>query len=328
MSIINLLYNPQEIPEKAFLQSFVVRRALLERLLKGIHDTPRGRRFQHVLLQGQRGQGKSTLLRMVYLSVRDDPALSGWLIPILFKEEEYSVRSLCHLWERTADYLAECPSFENLNNEFGITSASVYYEEDCFKTLNNALERKDKHLLLLIDSFGEMLDKFDATNQQRFREILITCHRLRIVGASIATLKQDYDQSKPFFQFFRMHTLNSLDAEETRELMLSRRTADQQKRMAEILKARPGKLEVLRRITGGVPRTLIQLFEIFLDDDGDAMKNLNVLLDQVTPLYKHRIDALSTQQQAIVYELAMGWDALSTKEIAEKTRLESKAVSS
>jgi hypothetical protein len=324
---VSTLYNPQEMPEDAFRQSFVVRRGLLEDLLREIRKAAPGQRFQHTILQGQRGQGKTTLLRKLSLCVRDDPELSGWLIPILFREEEYSVVALCRLWERTADYLAEHPGFENLPEQFEAALVSPHYEKDCFDILAHALEREDKHLLLLIDNFGEMLDKFGKADQQRFREILLTSRRIRIVAGSAATLEQHYDHGKPFFNFFRLRTLEGLNAQEARELMLSLGDEDQKKRMAEILEIRPGKLEALRRLTAGVPRTLVLLFEIFLDDDGSAMEDLEVLLDRVTPLYKHRLDDLPTQQQAIVYEIAMGWDAMSVKEIAAKARLPSKQIS-
>lgn len=327
MPAISTIYNPQEMREDLFLKSFVVRRALLDELLRDIRDTAPGERFQHTILQGQRGQGKTTLLRKVSLCVRDDPALSPWLIPILFREEEYSVVALCRLWERTADYLAEHPGFEHLPDEFQAGLESPHYEADCFEILARVLEREDKHLLLLIDNFGEMLDKFGKADQQRFREILMTSRRIRIVAGSAATLEQHYDHGKPFFNFFRLRTLGGLNAQEARELMLNLGTDEQKRRMAEILETRPGKLEALRRLTAGVPRTLILLLEIFLDDDGSAMEDLETLLDGVTPLYKHRLDDLPPQQQAIVYEIAMGWDALSVKEIAAKARLPSKQVS-
>lgn len=101
----------------------------------------------------------------------------------------------------------------------------------------------------------------------------------------------------------------------------------QQRRIKSILKKTPGKLEALRRLTSGIPRTLILLFEIFLDKNGTAMQTMEQLLDRVTPLYKHRLDDLPSQQQAIVQEITLGWDAMSAREVAQKTRLDSKKVS-
>ncbi|MEA2091903.1 MAG: tetratricopeptide repeat protein, partial [Campylobacterota bacterium] len=78
---------------------------------------------------------------------------------------------------------------------------------------------------------------------------------------------------------------------------------------------------------GGVPRTLVMLFDIFIDDGGNAFDDLLKVLDEATPLYKHRMDDLPPMLQDIVHTIAMNWDGMMTKEIAQKTRLESKVVS-
>lgn len=321
------VYNPQEMPEDQFVERFVVRRDTLEALLKQIRLAAPGQSFKHTIIQGLRGQGKTTLLRKLSICVRDDAELSPWLIPILFREEEYSVTTLCRLWELAAEHLAERPEFEELPDQYEEAYQSPHYEKDCFSILADALEKTDKTLLLLIDNLGEMLGKFGLREQQRLREILTTSRRIRIVGASAITLEQHYDHGKPFFQFFTMKSLDGLNAEETRELLLGLGDEEQTQKMAEILRTQPGKVEALRRLTAGVPRTLILLFEIFLDDHGSALHDLDMLLDRVTPLYKHRLDDLPAQQQAIVTAIALGWDAMSTKEIAQKTRLPSKQVS-
>jgi TPR repeat protein/DNA-binding transcriptional regulator GbsR (MarR family) len=321
------VYNPQEMPEDQFVERFVVRRDTLESLLQQIRSAAPGQQFKHTIIQGLRGQGKTTLLRKLSICVRDDAELSPWLIPILFREEEYSVTTLCRLWELAAEHLDERPAFEGLSDQYEEAYQSPHYEKDCFLILAEALEKTDKTLLLLIDNLGEMLGKFGIRDQQRLREILTTSRRIRIVGASAITLEQHYDQGKPFFQFFIMKSLDGLNAEETRDLLLGLGDEEQTQKMEEILRTRPGKVEALRRLTSGVPRTLILLFEIFLDDHGSALHDLDMLLDRVTPLYKHRLDDLPPQQQAIVTAIALGWDAMSTKEIAQKTRLASKLVS-
>lgn len=324
---IAAVYNPQEMPEEQFVARFVVRRDTLDALLRQIRSAAPGETFKHTIIQGLRGQGKTTLLRKLSICVRDDAELSSWMIPVLFREEEYSVTSLCRLWELVAEHLAERPEFEGLPDQYEEAYQSPYYEKDCFSILADALQKADKTLLLLIDNLGEMLGKFGIRDQQRLREILQTSRRIRIVGASAITLEQHYDQGKPFFQFFTMKNLEGLNAEEARDLLLGLGNEEQTKKMEDVLRTRPGKVEALRRLTAGVPRTLILLFEIFLDDHGSALHDLDMLLDRVTPLYKHRLDDLPAQQQAIVNAIALGWDAMSTKEIAQKTRLPSKQVS-
>ena len=43
----------------------------------------------------------------------------------------------------------------------------------------------------------------------------------------------------------------------------------------DIIATQYHKIETLRQITGGVPRTFVMLFDIFIDDEGDAFECSN-----------------------------------------------------
>jgi TPR repeat protein len=119
-----------------------------------------------------------------------------------------------------------------------------------------------------------------------------------------------------------------LSKDETVSLLSALGERHHKPQIRDIINQKPGKIEALRRLTDGVPRTMILLFEIFIDDEkGDSFKDLDMVLDRVTPLYKHRMDELSAQQQELVDIIALHWDAVPVKAIAGKSRLESKAVS-
>ena len=48
-----------------------------------------------------------------------------------------------------------------------------------------------------------------------------------------------------------------------------------EERIQTIIREQPLRIESLRRLTGGVPRTVVLLFEIFVDDEnGDSFKDL------------------------------------------------------
>ena len=101
-----------------------------------------------------------------------------------------------------------------------------------------------------------------------------------------------------------------------------------EERVKYIVENEAARIETMRRLTGGVTRTMILLFEIFVDDEsGNAYSDLEAILDRVTPLYKHRMDDLTPQLQRIVHVIAMHWDAIAVKDIAKKTRISSKTVS-
>ncbi|RKT47379.1 hypothetical protein [Thiocapsa rosea] len=320
------IYNPQAIPENEFLGRYSVRLELTDKLLRmilasGAEDDP-----EHTIVQGQRGQGKSSLLRRIQIALRDNQETCDWLIPLLFREELYGVTSLCRLWEEAATLLCGRPGFEGLPDAIESVWETPHYEKDCYLMLDRALADQGVRLVLLIDNIGDLFGKLKRPEQQRLREILHTTKRIQIVGASTAMLEQHYDHGAPFYQFFREINLPGLSGEEALTLLRHLGTPEQQARMEEVISQTPERIETLRRLTAGVPRTLVLLFEILLDRDGNAFRDLELLLDRVTPLYKHRMDDLPTQQQAIVDAVALGWDALSTGEIARATRLPSKQV--
>ncbi len=320
------VYNPQAMPEAEFLARYSVRLELTDKVLRTILSSGPQDEPEHAIVQGQRGQGKTSLLRRIQIALRDNQETRDWLIPLLFREELYGVTSLCRLWEEAASLLCDRPGFAGLPEAIEAAWETPYYEKDCYLILDRALADQGLRLVLLIDNIGDLFGKLKRPEQQRLREILHTTKRIQILGASTVMLEQHYDHGAPFYQFFREINLPGLSQEEALTLLRHLGTVEQQARLEEVIVHTPGRIETLRRLTAGVPRTLVLLFEILLDRDGNAFRDLELLLDRVTPLYKHRMDDLPTQQQAIVDAVALGWDALSAGEIARATRLPSKQI--
>lgn len=330
---IAAIYNPQNQTKTQLIESFVVRQKLFHKLFKAIKEAKMEVPEQHYLIQGRRGMGKTTLLLRIAYEIENDPVLNSWLIPVIFNEEEYGIRRLFKLWERIMELL------EQRNPEFNFEQAERLklskqfvddntYERALFEHLSAELKRTGKKIILFIDNFGEMARKLSDEEAHRLRKILQTSPDIRIIAASAVVLESFYRYDHPFYEFFRVEELKGLDKKETRDLLLSLSEHYKKETVAHIVEQFPGRIEALRRITGGVIRTIVLLFEIFADDDdGSAFNDLELILDRVTPLYKHRMDDLSDQQQAIVEAIALNWDALSVKEIAEQTRLESKIIS-
>lgn len=202
------------------------------------------------------------------------------------------------------------------------------YERAMFELLSAELQRYGKKTIVFIDNFGDMTRRLTDAEAHRLRKILQTSVDIRIFAASSVVLEAFYKYDHPFYEFFKIEELRGLTEKETRELLLNLSEYYKKEAVARIVEQNPGRIEALRRTTGGVIRTMILLFEIFADDeDGSAFRDLEIILDRTTPLYKHRMDDLSDQQQAIVEAIALNWDALNTKEISDRTRLESKVVS-
>lgn len=322
-------YTPDEIDETEFLAKFVVRNHDFDDIFDDIKSSDYAVPSQHFIIVGQRGQGKTTLLRKIKLAVQAEPTLADFLIPIKFSEEQYQIRSLSRLWEEIADYL-QCTAeddFATIHDDMESHFDDADYELKSFSYLEKAVKAKNKKLLLLIDNIDELLGKLKEKEQRRLREILLTSPTLKIIGGSTKMLEQHFDYGKPFYEFFKIIRLSGLNKQECFDFLASMGDEQQKKKIASIIKNTPERIETLRRLTSGVPRTMVMLFDIFVDDGGNAFDDLLKILDDATPLYKHRMDDLPETLQDITHTIAMNWDGISTKDIAKKTRLESKTVS-
>jgi TPR repeat protein len=308
----------------------VVRLKEYSEIFKSIENDKMQSPTKHYIIQGPRGSGKTTLLLRLYYEVKDSTDLKRWLIPVRFDEEQYNVRTLYKLWENVALYLEDEleEGFSGLYDEMQKSIEEREYEKICYELLQKNLKKQQKKLVLFIDNFGDMLVKFQKREHQRLQDILTFDNDLRIVGGSSIVLDYKQDYVQPIYELFRIIQLEGLTQKETTNLLLRLGKYYDTLSVKEIIENDPGRIESLRRLTSGVPRTIVLLFEIFVDNEsGDSFRDLETILDRVTPLYKHRMDDLSPQQQEIVHAIAMNWDAVGVKEIARITRMESKAVS-
>lgn len=328
-NLVSTIYNPHNQSEDELLNAFVVRLKTFEKLKRDLEASTMKSPEQHYIIQGVRGMGKTTLLRRIEIEVKQNEKLNSWLLPIIFNEEEYGVSSLADVWEKLAEYLELADeTFDGLVESITPHYQNDNYERTAFELISTALKKQKKKVLLLIDNIGDILKKFSETEEQRFREVLLTSCDIRLFGATSIYLEQLNDYKKPLFDFFKYLHLDGLSKTECQDLMRKLGEAYQEEEIERILKEQPERIEILRRLTGGVIRTSVLLFEIFVEKNStDAFRDLEIIVDRVTPLYKHRMDDLKPQQQKIVAALCEAWEAATTKEIAEAVRMESKIVS-
>lgn len=331
-SSIPSIYNPNSLTKDEIKSSFVIRKKEFQRIFDAVKVDDMSKPGQHFVIQGQRGTGKTTLLLMLKYTIKDDAELNKWLIPVMFNEEQYNITKLYKLWESIARYLEEedeSRNFYGLEEEMKSHTEKEEYEPICFDILNNALEKRGKKLLLLIDNFGDMVSKFKTKERQRLREILTANSNFKIIGGTAVTLIFQANYSHPFFEFFKIISLEGLTKDETIDLLRKfgeiNKDAD---KINKLLTEKPEQVEALRLLTGGVPRTIALLYEIFVDSEsGESFKDLEILIDRITPLYKDRLDDMPPSQQEIIDALALNWDAMTVKEIAAQTRMKSKEIS-
>ena len=68
---MELLYNPDLMPEEEIKATFVARQSLIDELVSLIEHQPDGAGVQHVVIIAPRGMGKTTVLLMVRFAIKD-----------------------------------------------------------------------------------------------------------------------------------------------------------------------------------------------------------------------------------------------------------------
>lgn len=323
------LYNPDRKHKQEFLDEFVVRHRQFDEVFRDVSTDDMKYPGQHYMLLGQRGSGKTTLLWRLKYAIEDNEYLNKWVIPVMFSEEQYNISQVVNIWEYIAEYLEDAHNFLGIYADMQRHADKKDFEEIALDILIKYLDRYKKKVVLLIDNIGDLLDKLDRLEIFRLREILQTIPHLRLIAASSAVLDGILDYQQPFFEFFKMIPLMGLSYDESTALLkkLAEMHGETEK-IKKIIKETPSRIETLRTLSGGLPRTMALLFQVFVDDEhGNAVNDLEKILDAVTPLYKHRMDALPAQQQKIVDAVARNWEAVSVKELTQKLRLESKVIS-
>ena len=93
--------SAERLDRDRLVQTFTTRHPALDEILRGVRGQPSGGPYQHWLVIGGRGLGKTTLLLRLRIAIEDDPELSRFWEPISFAEEKFNIGDLAELWLTT-----------------------------------------------------------------------------------------------------------------------------------------------------------------------------------------------------------------------------------
>jgi len=307
--------------------NFIIRKAEFSAIIDSIQNKKAKDPLQHELILGRRGSGKSTLLKRIEIEVVENPKLNKKFVPINLAEEQAGIYRLFDLWEQVLEELKIQTKAEISIPEYAAFDDVQSYTRQLYNSIHEVCLQSKKRIILLLDNFDRIVENLDDDGSL-LRETLINYNDIQIIAGSTRMDEHFWGYDKPFYEFFRRHRLEALSREEIDLLLNHWSDSLEIPVLRTFVKDNPGKIENIRLLTDGLPRTLQFFIQIVLQkSETSTYDYLKKTMDNVSPLFQERLNALTAPMRKIVLEMAFIWEACSTKQLVEKARMESKLIS-
>jgi Archaeal ATPase. len=314
-------YNPSFLSDQELADSFVVRNAELESILRVVQDNV-GNSIQHVLIVGPRGSGKTTLVLKVALEVRRRSDLNSRWFPILFSEESYEVSSAGQFWLEALGHLANQmndPILEAVKNSLLREPDDQRLGQAALAKLMDFADEQNKRLLLIVENMNDLLGaQLNEKDAWSLRRILMNESRIMLLGSATSRFSGIDNVKHAMYELFKIVTLEPLDQAQSQSLW-NRLTKQ------EITEERARAIQI---ITGGSARLVTifssfganKSFKAFFDD-------ILALVDENTDYFKSNIETLPPAERKVFVCLASLWVDSSAREVSVAARISSSAAS-
>ncbi len=313
------VHNITHLGDDEVTSRFVVRHHELDELVAHLteDDPPR-----HALVIGQRGMGKSLLLRRLAISVAENDDLAKRWLPLVLREELYQATSVGDLWMSALHQLAVSLGDADLTAQHQALQAErdpARLETLALQRLLAAARSRGQRLLLLAENLDMLLDdQMGATEGWSLRQALQTENNLLLVATAVTTFAAVEEAGEAFYGFFHRIDLHPLDDASARLLWQKLTGAD----------LAGDRIVPVRILTGGNPRLLTVMARFSTSPDlRDLRHDLELLIDEYTAYFKANIEALPVVERKVYVTLADIWAPATAAEVAERTRMTSSQVS-
>jgi hypothetical protein len=314
-------FNPHQFSEATIRTVATGREADLKEILATIHANLGGRTIQHLILSAPRGFGKSFMMRHVQIEVEriareQDLPLAAVLMPEEMphvREPETLIRELTR----------------GLTGGAGADAELTWHEDDgaAFEGAVEALEAAvggrvgtTGLCVALVENFDSLLRRAFPRDLHRSRlRALLTARdsRLMLIAASASgAFDRDYDSR--LFQAFKEVTLEPWSVEDCLAFFDRQRSDAGKPPLDDLARARATAVALF---IGGTPRLATLLGDVLLGEDVlQAAELLKKLVDELTPYYKERIEALPGRSQKLLDALLRGGEPATPSEIARRVK--------
>jgi tetratricopeptide (TPR) repeat protein len=312
-------YNPGFSSDEDLIDAFVVRKKELEKILQTLQENT-GRTYQHLLLVGARGTGKTMLVRRVAAEVRRSENLSQYWYPLVFSEESYSVLNAGEFWLEALYHLsAQNPGsrWQRVHEELLKEKDEKTLQQRAIAQLMDFADEQNKQILLIVENLNMIFDEqISDGDGWDLRHTLQNETRLMLLGTATQRFDGIDNFQKAWFDFFALHMLEPLNSNDCKSLWKSVTAED----LSE------NRIKPLKIFTGGNPR-LLKILADFGISFHDLTSNLKQISNEHTSFFKSLLEELPSTQRKVFITLLEKWSPASAKDIADASRLDVSKVS-
>ncbi|MBI1874951.1 MAG: AAA family ATPase, partial [Acidobacteria bacterium] len=330
MSLVTHKFTPAAMSDVELEATFAARSHTVEYLVNSLRDQIRSGTLSSFIVTGPRGAGKSTVIHMVDLRIRQDPDLSAVWIPVLFPEEQFRISSLRDLLAETLQVLSQ-QRIEGASEWLERVEAERDDEQSeqlAVTALRDITRRSGKRLVLFVENLdllfeGGLGDQMQGT----LRRLIMNEPFMLLISSSVHLFDSLKSYSEPFFNYFGTVRLDRLNAEQVFELLTRRAEFDGNEDFLRSFKKERAKIRAIVELSGGNPRLVLMLYELLSQRQVTTIVQcLRQLVDELTPLLKHEVESLPVQQRKLIHVLMEKGGTATPTDLAGPMRLPLNAV--
>lgn len=308
-------HNPGFLSDDELIDGFVVREHELASILETLRENT-GPANQHLLVVGQRGMGKTTLVRRVAAEIRRSEALAKAWFPVVFGEESYGVTSPGELWLEALLHLADAvdePRWRTIYEELRGEQDEQRLSTRALARLVDFAEEREVRLILGVENLHMLLgEQMSDEAGWAVRKVLQTQPRIMLLGTAVSHFSALDEPKRPFYNLFReihVQGVSQVECQAVWNAVSGRNDSVLQARSVQIL-------------TGGNPRLIAVLAGFARARSFQAlMQDLLGLVDDHTSYFKANVEALPPKERKIFTTLADIWAPATARQVGERARI-------
>lgn len=283
-----------------------------------------------IIVVGQRGMGKTHLLRVLYQ--RSQSFLKDKKLMIAyFSEEEYGISGYLDFLIRVLNAFIRWndDDREELNKQMDILRET--HPNRQIDTAENIITNYigDKPLLILAENFDDIMQALGKDGQGKLRSFLYRHSRTSIIATSQALSPDLGREDRPFYNFFTTIYLKKLSYEDSLALLRRLAEMEQQENVIEHLKGKGiAQVRAVHELVKGNHRLLVTFYEFLKADTLATLSKIFIkTLNDLKPYYETFIRYLPPQQQKILHYIALAKMPQNGTEIGKNCFIEQKTLS-